>query len=82
VTLNKPGWWSDADAGSWDVWAQPRYDRQIEGHELDSSTDPQARGRFLIDVLSATALLATLTFCTRVFRSFATAATWVEHHHP
>jgi hypothetical protein len=79
MTFDLQGWWSEADRGSWDVWAESRYDRRIEGHELDSSIDPQVRGRFLIDVLSATAVLATLAFCATIVRPLAIAATWVEH---
>lgn len=76
----KPGQWSDAYADPWDLargsldrdWVQTWRDLRARGQVCDVPFDPESfDATFLIDVLSASALLAVLAFCATALRTMA-----------
>jgi len=80
MTLPKPGPRSDAYADPWSLasgsldrdWVQAWRDLRAQGQVCDLPVDPESRdATFLIDVLSASALLAVLAFCATAFRIVA-----------
>ncbi len=80
MTLLKPGQWSEAYADPWNLargsldrdWVHTWRDLRAKGQMFDLPVDPESfDAAFLIDVLSASALLAVLAFCAKALRTVA-----------
>lgn len=80
MTLLEAGQWSDAYADPWNLargsldrdWVQAWRDLRARGQVLDLPVDPESfDATFLIDVLSASALLVVLAFCATALRTVA-----------
>jgi hypothetical protein len=80
VTPVKPGQWSNAHADPWNLaggsldrdWVQAWRDLRAQSQVFDLRVDPESfDAAFLIDVLSASALLAVLAFCATALRTVA-----------